>query len=132
MRLVVLLTLLLSGCSSINYQEQALRSYLSDSAAGLPSSSLVGDAKQSQLHALELISSLGWSQSGTAGYSHFKSLGEASFQFCLNVEEISFMDSEGEPIPLARSQENLLMLAETQGSGENLRISSLVEVGSCS
>ncbi|MEY4990781.1 MAG: hypothetical protein RIS08_1007 [Actinomycetota bacterium] len=130
MPLLLLLVLLLSGCSG-SAESKLIDSYLADSAAGKQSHALTGRALIAQQRALALVSALGWSQSGSAKYSDLEVIEGGVVRFCLDVSEVGFMDAAGNQVELSRPVEKLLMSSKFVSVGQELRIENLEEVGRC-
>lgn len=128
---IFLLPLLLTSCASpIEPFESALNSYAAAAFQGELSSTLTGSALHEAKQSRDLLLELGWSQIGVSRFENTRLVGDRKVVSCLDVSGVSFVDSAGAAVSLARQSDRLLMQVEFSGSNPPL-VSRMQEVGTC-
>jgi hypothetical protein len=124
MHILLLITLLLSGCTtSPNSAEESLNQYALAAANGYEFDELlVGQALESALETRELIAALGLESFGASRFSQTKSLGENWFSSCLDVSATSFRDANGEQLLLDRLERQLVLAKFEKGRVADLQL----------
>ena len=128
---LLILTLPLAGCSpAISDYQQVLDSYAQNAQSGEIAQWLEGaalhDANQSQ----ELLSSLGWKQVGTSRFLETRFISDSRVVSCLDVSDVSFVDSAGESVELEREVPRLIMQIDFS-EGSPLKLQFVEQVGTC-
>lgn len=124
MHILLLITLLLAGCTSpASSAEQSLNQYAQAAANGHGFDDLlVGQALESALETRELISELGLESFGTSRFFNTKHLGADRFRSCLDVSATSFRDSNGERLLLDRLERQLVLVRFENGLVADLQL----------
>jgi hypothetical protein len=131
MRFLVLVSLLLAGCSSpIELYQHALDEYSAASAEGNLRLTLTGSALHSASQSQQFLKELGWTQLGQSKFEQTQLVGEGLVTSCLDVSGISFIDSSGVPVAIDRGSNRLLMEIEFSKTHPPL-VSQMQEVGKC-
>jgi hypothetical protein len=128
---LLLLTISLASCSpAISDYQRVLDSYAQNAQSGELAQWLEGaalhDANQSQ----ELLSSLGWKQVGTSRFLETRFISDSRVVSCLDVSDVSFVDSAGESVELEREVPRLLMQIDFS-EGSPLKLQFVEQVGTC-
>ena len=124
MHILLLITLLLSGCTtSATSAEQSLNKYALAAANGYEFDELlVGQALESALETRELIATLGLESFGSSRFSQTKSIGQDRFSSCLDVSATSFRDANGEQLLLDRLERQLVLVKFENGRVADLQL----------
>lgn len=124
-RILVLLSLFLTGCTQQLPAEDLLIKYLDLSDDGLSQEFdqvLAGPALSSALEASELLEQLNLRQVGETDFHSFESLQQGVYSFCLDVSKTTLIDSDGiDRTPTDRPLQVPMMMRV-----ENLLSSSLI------
>ena len=131
MKVLIFFTLLLAGCTpGIDSYQQTLDAYSEAAFRGDLEASLTGAALHQASQSRAVVGELGWTQVGTSRFEETQVLDSNKVSSCLDVSEVSFLDSSGMPISLERSADRILMEIEFSKSNPPL-VASMKEVGQC-
>jgi hypothetical protein len=125
MRFLLLLPLVLTGCSS---GQDVVEATLNDYAIAAANQSdltrfLSGDALESAIESEQLLRELGLKSYGASTFSLTRELGGDRFESCLDVSATSFRDAAGEEVLLERKERQIVNLWIQEGKISDLRLS---------
>jgi hypothetical protein len=124
MHFLLLITLLLSGCSSqAAVVEQRLNQYAQAAANDANLEQLLaGQALQSAIETRALIDSLGLQSFGSTRFLDTKKVSGDWFTSCLDVSGTSFRDANGEQLFLERLERQVVRVQFTAGKVADLKL----------
>lgn len=123
--------MLLGGCTPAVAQYQEVLDAYSANASSLELEPwLAGSALHQANQSRQLLIDLGWQQSGRSEFTGTSVKAEFLVLSCLDVSEVSFVDSAGLEVDLERSESRLLMQIQFTKQ-EPLKLLSIEQVGTC-
>lgn len=121
----------MTACTpSIDPFQSALDSYTESAFRGNLEASLTGAALHQAMESRALLNELGWTQVGRSSFQDSQLVAEARVISCLDVSEVSFLDSSGAEVEISRKSDRVLMEIEFSKSNPPL-VASIREVGGC-
>lgn len=123
--------MLLGGCTpAVAQYQEVLDAYSANASSSDLEPWLAGSALHQAAESRQLLETLGWQQLGLTEFTETSVKAESLVLSCLDVSDVSFVDSAGLEVDLHRAESRLLMQIQFTKQ-EPLKLLSIEQVGTC-